>query len=263
MKYLLIAFISLQISNSYGAEETGLVGKLRPHVEKYLGTDWGDKIFGKKNVNSENEVAMPAIPKIEENATSTAVYNRKKDSVEMNKEVEQKFNYAYIRELYEATRQNKPNEDEMGKMMNVLSQGGTRDGIYRSLVLDSTYAGMENWERAVKNNSADFAVYFFDKYLGRSIKKKSLEGMSIYTLKRLITERSLEIADAFEQRDELESWYAVMSSDLALKFPLVWQNEVRKNASSGFHKKWASQVPFEHIKSEIIIKLHSSFNSMM
>ena len=259
-----MVILAILLNQAHGSEDSSsFVDKLRPQVEKYIGQTWSDKIFGVKPKDPLSGVILPAIPKIEESATSTAVYNKKVDAVEMDKEVEQKFNYAYIRELYDATRQTKPNENEMAKMMNVLSQGGTRDGIYRSLVLDSTYAGMENWDRAVKNNSADFAVYFFDKYLGRTIKKKSLEGMSIYTLKRLVAERALEIADAFENREELESWYGVMSSDLAVKFPLVWQNQVRKNENALFHKNWAKQVPFEHIKSELIIKIHSCFNSMI
>ena len=148
-------------------------------------------------------------------------------------------------------------------MMNVLMQGGTREGIYRSLVLDSTYGGMENWDKPVKSATADFAVYFYDKYLGRKVAKKSFEGMSIYTLKRILVEKTLDMADAFgENREGLEKWYGIMSSDLSKRFPSIWVSAIRKNQSALAHKAWASKVPLQHIKSEIVIKLHTAFNSM-
>lgn len=244
-------------------QEQSFVEKMRPKMMKILGEEWTAKLIGADKSIPVDEVPMPALPKIDDNAKSTAVYDKKQDTITIKPEVEQKFNYAFINELFEATRQTKPNDDELGKMMNVLSQGGTREGVYRSVVLDSVYGGMENWDKVVKKNSADFAVYFYEKYLGRKIALKSLEGMSIYTLKRLVTEKSLDMADAFSNRDDMEKWYANMSSDLATKFPNVWSNATRKNSSKSFQKSWASKVPVQHIKSEMIIKIHSAFNSMI
>lgn len=244
-------------------QEKSFVENMRPKMMKFLGEEWTVKLIGAEKIIIVDEVPMPTLPKIDDNAKSTAVYDKKQDTISIKPEIEQKFNYAFIKELFEATRQTKPNDDELGKMMNVLSQGGTREGVYRSVVLDSVYGGMENWDKVVKKNSADFAVYFYEKYLGKKIALKSFEGMSIYTLKRLVTDKSLDMADAFTSRDEMEKWYANMSSDLALKFPNVWANSTRKNSSPSFHKLWASKVPAQHIKSEIIIKVHSAFNSMI
>ena len=244
--------------------DQSFVEKIRPQLTKIIGEEWTAKLIGADKSQNMNAVAMPAIPAIDDNATSTAVYDKKKDSVVLNPEVEKKFYYTYITEVYEATRQSKPNEDEVGKMMNVLLQGGTREGVYRSFVLDSVYGGMENWDKPVKSVTADYAVAFYEKYLGKKIQKKSFEGMSIYTLKRLMTEKSLEVADAFgEDRDALERWYAVMSADFASKFPLIWTNATRKKTSAIEHKNWASKVPVQHIKSEMIIKIHSALNSMI
>lgn len=247
-------------------QEKSFVEKMRPHLKKFLGTEWTVKLIGAETEPSLEAVTMkmPEIPKIIEDATSTAVYDKKMDEVILSPEIEKKFYYNYINEVYEVTRQSKPNEDEVGKMMNVLMQGGTREGVYRSFVLDSVYGGMENWDKPVKSVTADYAVYFYDKYFGKKIIKKSFEGMSIYSLKRIVTEKALEVADAYgDDRDALERWYALMSADFAVRFPQIWSTKIRKDASAENHKAWASKVPVQHIKSEMIIKIHSAFNSMI
>lgn len=239
---------------------------MRPTLMNILGEEWTVKLIGADKSVPVDEVPMPAIPKIDDNAKSVAVYEKKADKItlKLTPEQEQRYNYAYIKEVYEATRQSKPNDDEIGKMMNVLAQGGTREGVYRAMVLDSVYGGMENWDKPVKSVTADFAVYFYGKYFGKKIAKKSFEGMSIYTLKRLVAEKALEVADAFgDDRDGLERWYAVMSSDLATRFPQIWTNAIRKKTSALEHKAWASKVPVQHIKSELVIKIHSALNSMI
>ncbi len=269
MRLAIIFILALSIhllhaqDNKEATSEVSFIEKMRPHIAKFLGAEWTTKILGASKITVV-ELVMPAIPAISEDAKSTAVYDRKADTISLKPEVEQKFNYVYIKELYQATRQTPPNDDEIGKFMNVLSQGGTREGIYRSVVLDSTYAGMENWDKPVKSPAADFAVYFYAKYFGKKVAKKSFEGMSIYTLKRLLTERALDIADAFgDNRSDLEKWYGLMSADFAERFPQIWANNMRKNSSALVHKNWAGKVPVQHIKSEIIIKIHSTLNSMI
>lgn len=243
--------------------EPSFAEKMRPHLMKILGEEWTVKIVGPAPVIEPPAMAMPPLPTISDDARSTEVYNKKADPITLKPEIEQKFNYAYLREVYEATRQAKPTDEEVNQFMNVLAQGGTREGIYRSLVLDATYAGMENWDKPVKSATADFAVYFYAKYLGKKINKKSFEGWSVYSLKRLVTEKTLDMLDAFKDREHLERWYAIMSADLAVKFPTIWSNNLRKNGKAEDHKAWASKVPLQHIKSEVIIKMHTAFNAMM
>jgi hypothetical protein len=264
---IFVLALSIHILNAQEgqpAKPQPFIEKIRPTLVKFLGSETTDKIIGAAPVVAPiEEIPMPPLPKLVEDATSTAIYDKKPDRVSIAPEIEQKYYLGYIRELYEVTRQQKPNDDEISKMMNVLTQGGTREGIYRSLVLDSTYGGMENWDKPVKSVTADFAVYFYEKYLGKKIAKKSFEGMSVYTLKRLVTEKALDIADAYgDDRENLEKWYAIISSDLAKRFPSVGSNIIRKNPSALAHKAWASKVPVQHIKSELIIKLHISFNSL-
>jgi hypothetical protein len=271
LRLIILFFLALSIQLLFAEEnikieEKSFMEKMRPKMVTILGEALTIKIIGaEKVVVILDEVSMPVIPKIDDNAKSTAVYDRIKEKITIKPEIEQKFNYAFINGLYEATKQSKPNDDEIGKAMNVLSQGGSREGVYRSIVLDSVYGGMENWDKPVKKNSADFAVYFYGKYFGKKVAIKSFEGMSIYTLKRLVTEKALDLADSFgdEKRGDLEKWYGIMSADLAMKFPLVWSNTTRKNSSALFHKSWAQKVPVQHIKSEMIIKIHSAFNSMI
>lgn len=232
---------------------------------KIVGVRWTEKLIGlAPEVKVDDSVILPSLPKLLEDARSTAVFEKKQDKIVLKRELEEKFHFAYIKEIYEATRQTNPNDDEIAKMMNVLSQGGSREGVYHSLVLDSTYGGMENYDKPVKSNSADFAVYFYGRYIGKKISKESLKGMNVYSLKRLMADKALDIIDAYgDNREDLEKWYAVMSSDLASKFPQVWSSKLRKDTSSLVHKSWASRVPVQHIKSESLIKIHTAMNSMM
>ncbi len=263
---IFVLALSIHLLHAQEAKQTNQLSfaeKMRPHLMQYLGDEWTVKIIGAAPVVAPPAMIMPALPAINDDARSTAVYDKKADTVKLDPKIEQKFNYAYIKEVYEATRQAQPTDQEMTQFMNVLSQGGTRDGIYRSLVLDATYAGMENWDKPVKSATADFAVYFYEKYLGKKIQKKSFEGWSVYSLKRLITDKTLDMLDAFNDREQMERWYAIMSADLALKFPTIWSNTLRKNSTPDAHKAWAAKVPVQHVKSEVIIKMHTAFNALM
>lgn len=254
----------LHAQDSNAVKSLSFAERMRPTLMSLVGEKWTIKLIGVAPEVIDSQMSLPALPKILEDAKSTAVFNKKADKVVLAPEVEMKYHYTYIKEIFESTRQTKPNDDEIGKLMNVLSQGGNREGVYHSLVLDSVYGGMENYEKPVKSNAADFAVYFYQKYIGKKIAKESLKGMNIYTLKRLVGDKSLDILDAYgDNREDLEKWYAVMSSDLASKFPTLWTGKMRKDTSAMSHKNWASQVPLQHIKSEMLIKIHSAFNSMM
>lgn len=270
MRTLTIFILAVSIQILYATENSKkdlpFAEKIRPTLEKWIGEERTVMLLGKAPVeDNDNSVPMPVIPEIISNAKSTDVYNKKEDKVILTPEIEQKYYVGYIKEVFEATRKQKPNEDEIGKLFNVLFQGGTRDGVYRSLVLDSTYANLENLEgAAVKSPAADFAVFFYQKYVNKKIKKEQLKGWNTYSLKRELTEKALDIIDSFgENREGLEAWYGNLSSDLAFKFPAAMQNPMRKSTSSEFHREWAKKVPVQHIKSEVIIKIHSAMNSLI
>lgn len=271
MRLVLIFAIALSINIMHAQDSTGhkkvsFAEKMRPTLMKIVGEEWTVKLIGVAPAENSTEdgVVLPPLPKVADDARSTAVYDKKEDKVKLPREQEEKYYSAFVREMYEAARLQKPNEDEIAKMSNVLAQGGSREGVYHMMVLDSAYGGMENYEKFIKSNGADFMVYFYQRYLGRKIAKESLKGMNIYSAKRIMADKALDTIDAFgDKRDDLEKWYAVMSADLASKFPQVWTSNLRKDTNSLKHKNWASQVPLQHIKSEVLIKLHMAMNSMM
>jgi hypothetical protein len=270
LRIVIIFILALSIQIIYAAEsakkEISFVEKVRPTLVQWLGDETTIKLIGNAPVvDKDDSIPMPAIPEIIENAKSIEVYNKKNDQITLGTELEQKYYVGFIKEIYEATRKQKANEDDIGKFYNVLSQGGTREGVYRALVLDNTYNSLENTEGlAVKSQAADFAIFFYQKYVNKKIAKDKFKGWSSYSLKRVLTEKALDIIDSYgENRPAIEAWYANLSSDLAFKFQQTMQNNLRKSTSSEVHLNWAKKVPVQHIKSEVIIKLHSSLNSLM
>ncbi len=270
MRLILIFALALSI-NIMHAQDTAdknvsFVEKMRPILLKTIGEEWTVKLIGDTPVQKplETGVVLPPIPMVSEDAKSTAVYDKKADTVKLPPEQEQKYYVAFVREMYEASRLQKPNDDELAKMSNILAQGGSREGVYHMIVLDSVYGGMENYEKYMKSNGADFMVYFYQRYLNKKIAKEGLKGFNVYSAKRIMADKALDVIDAFgDKREDLERWYAVLSADLASKFPQVWTSKLRKETDSLKHKHWASKVPVQHIKAEVLIKLHMAMNSMM
>jgi len=241
--------------------------KLRPMMSQILGDNMTRSILGEppRKPVDPNLVEMPKIPEIKVSATSVETYQRKPDTVKLDLELEKKYFVGYIKEVYEATRKMAIPTEEISTYYNILNQGGTREGIYRSLVSDATYAGMENQEGfAVKSVSADLAVFIYEKYLNKKINRDNLKGMSVFSLKRIVTEKALDLMDAFgDDRIGLEKWYANFSADMAIKFPSKMNNKLRQSVSAQSHLLWSKKVPIQHIKSEVIIKTHMAFNSLI
>jgi hypothetical protein len=267
---ILILAISIQAFSAVAAKpeeaQVSLVEKWRPTISKFLGEEFTVKLLGKMPEIKKIavDIQMPKIPLIKDDARSADVYNKKPDKITLQKDEEEKDHFSFLEELYEVTRQTKPNPDEFKRLMNTLSQGATREGIYHALVLDAAYAQLENSVKPVKDPAADFTVYFYGSYIAKTISPEGLKKMNMYSLKRLVAEKALDMIDAFgDNRDDLEKWYAVLSSDLATKFPQLWNNKLRKSTSKAVHKNWASRAPIQHIKSETVIKLHMAFNSLM
>ncbi len=264
--FILAISIHLLHAQDTKTKEVSFVEKMRPTLERFLGTERTEMLIGKAPIEEiVDAVPMQKIPEIVENAKSIEVYSKKEDTVKLNPEVEQKYYVSFIREIYEATRKEKPTDDDIGKYYNVLSQGGTREGVYRSLVLDSTYANLENMDQyVVKSQAADFAVFFFTKYANRNYTKEKFKGWNAFAMKRLMTERSLEIFDTYgTNREAIEAWYANFSVDMATKFPSVMNTKLRKNTSATVHYQWAKKAPVQHIKSEMILKIHMAINSLL
>jgi hypothetical protein len=239
-----------------------LKSNIRGYISKHIGEDIAVKIFGSKPV----VITLPPIPKIK--CTSTDENCGKSQVVKTESELtvkqKEKYNLSFLQEIHLVTRNRKANKNFVVKWMNVMNQGASREGVYRALVLDNTYAGLENFENPLNDETIDFAIGYLKKFAGQKVKPASLESLNLYTLKRIATERSLEIIDELSEKPkDLSRWYAVFSSDLATSFPTIWnKNTVRENKSAPYHLAWADKAPSQHLRSEVIIKLHSVFNNL-
>lgn len=222
-----------------------------------LGKDLTEKIFGPMD-----DIVLPAIPKIEKDAKKAIVERKENLGQKLEPEKEKALNYSFVMELFDVTRKSKPNKEEISNWMNVLGQGATREGVYRALVLDQTYYGLENFRKPVNDKLAEFASRYMPTYLGQGTEMAKLKEANFFTLKRILTERSLETFDELMSHNVEDgyNWYAVLSADMANSFGKVWQNDIRKSNNKKAHKQWAMKVPEQQVKSEIIIKLHKAFN---
>lgn len=261
MKKFVIISIGLFLINStpsYAIDKDQLIQKAREIVTSVAGAEWADKIFG-----PSDEITLPAIPKVEKNAKE-AIERKDEKASKISPEQAKKLDYAYLMELFDVTRRSKPSQKEVNDWMNVLSQGGSREGVYRGLVLDQTYYGLENFQRPVSDKVAEFAFQFMQKYLGQNTELEKLKAANFFTLKRVLTEKSLEVIDEYLKNnpEECYRWYAVFSAEMGGRFTPIWKNDLRKSSSKKEHMHWAELVPEQHLKSEVIVKLHAIFNNL-
>ncbi|MCK5884616.1 MAG: hypothetical protein KAG61_13070 [Bacteriovoracaceae bacterium] len=265
VKNLLVAIILLGMTNITFAEEVSLFekykSKLRPFMSKLAGEAFTSTIFGPP----KKTYKLPPIPQINASATSTKVYDENEIGTPIkDKAVKEKFDYKYVVEVYDAVRGEEAGRNDIGKWLNVLNQGGSREGVYRAIVLDETYGGMENMDNPINDGSIKFTIRFMERFFDRTIKKKSIEGVNLYRLKREMTKRALDMVDSFaaSNPEHLYQWYSVFSAEMAREFKGVWKNRARLVDDAAFHYKWAKGVPFQHLKSELIIKIHKIYNSI-
>tara|TARA_Y100000780_G_scaffold132772_1_gene119518 strand:- start:246426 stop:247244 length:819 start_codon:yes stop_codon:yes gene_type:complete len=263
-KYLGFVIILLSFS-AHSLDLEKYKEQIRGHVKSMFGEEISNKLLGEKKVSLE----LPNIPKVEVDATSTKVYSDKNRAIEKqgssfkslsNKE-KRKYQVAFIQELYEVTRNSEPKQDDVIKYLNVLEQGGSREGVYRAITLDDVYSSLESYDETPEKALSDFTVKYGEKYLGRVFDGSSIRKLNLWSIKRIITEKTLEVMDVLANNPkDLYTWYAVFSAELATKYPKVWQTKIRSTQDPRVHLNWASQAPFQHIKSETIIKLHKLMN---
>jgi len=226
--------------------------------------------MGKMLGERPKTLSLPAIPKVEKNALSTAVYSKKGKIFEQGESFnklsnleKRKYRGAFLNELYFSVRGAQAQTHETVSGINMLEQGGTREGVYRSLVLSSDYMGLERFEEAPNSQLVIFSLALAHKYFGLDYKKEQVVQLNLWGIKRVMVEKALEIIDSFPTDGEnLSVWYGILSSELSQKYTKVWKSQTRKNTDENFHYKWAKQVPLQQIKSEIIIKLHKTMNSL-
>jgi hypothetical protein len=268
-KIILITLLSFLSTNIFAFDLDEFKGRIRSHMATMFGEERTEKIFGKQDGSNDIKMILPEIPNIVLDAknkdfnqkpanklsTQGEKYNNLSDAEKRN------FRVSFLKQLYTETRNSKPKDEDLLRSLNVLQQGGNREGVYRSVTLDRTYAALENYEEKPSEALVNFIQYFTPKYLKKQYQKSSLESLNLWALKRLVTEKCLELVDVLAKKpDDVYRWYAVYSAEIASNYPELWQSKTRKSKNDRYHYKWAQDVPFQHIKSEIIIKNHKLMN---
>lgn len=272
-KLSLIVGIVLLVSSVAMAQETpvegGWRGKLRPLLTKILGDEAAVKILGPAPV-AEEVMEMPPLPTVVKSNTDVAVYKNdselRKQGVEFEQlpaEKRREYNVAFLKELFQATRRAPAREDDLSKWLNVLEGGGSREGVYRGLVLDDVYASLESYEEPTSPKLVDWTIAFARKFLGLAFQAEAFKQANLFFLKRHISEKVLEMMDTLEANPEsFRQWYAVFASDMAKEFPNLWRGSFRAQTSPSAHLEWAKKANLQHIKGEVLIKLHAAMNSL-
>ena len=258
-KIVILSLLAINVS----ASSFDFVETIRPHLEKLIGSDFTTSILGEPARENQVQVVLPEIPVISENTKSTEVFKNKfKEKNIINSADKRGYDYNFLKELFLVTRNVKADDVQIGRWMNALDQGGSREGVYRALVLDSYYANLENYNQPLSQETITYSIAFFKKFLGKELNSNQFQGMNIYSVKRIITENSLDILDIYLQRNQYDnfiSWYSLFSAHVA-QTENLWQSKMRQSRNVGKHMKWASEVPSEFVKSEVIIKIHQLFN---
>ena len=236
-------------------------GQLRPVMISLFGEEQTLEFFGQMAALP----SIPAIPLLEQGAESTAIYQQEEQQLELSEEDQLRLNFAFIQELYFVIRNQPPTEEESRKWFNVLTQGASREGVYRALVLDQYYYSLENSVSPNLNSTVmAFGQDFLSRYLQVAVSEEAMKALNIYSFKRILVEKSLEGIDALiaTNPSQLHLWYGLLSAELAKKYPIVFSNDVRRNTSFRVHEHWASQAPSQHLKSEVIIKINLVLNHL-
>lgn len=251
--------------------ESGWKASLRSFITNIVGTEWSKKLLGpapESPVAEVAEVPMPQIPQVVKKSTDVEAYTKKtKDPTEYDRlpaDRKRQFNYNFVQELFRVTRKTEAKDEDLSNWMNTLDQGSSREGIYQALVLDEVYSAMENMEEKPSKKLLDFYIQNSQKYLNQGLKPGALTSLNLYSLKRILTEKGLDLIEHFETKDldPLYRWYANLSADLGKEYGSYLGSDVRKNASAKYHYEWAKNMPVQHLKSEYIIKLHTVMNAL-
>lgn len=231
----------------------------RPFLVQILSKDYVDKLLG---VQPEiNKVEMPMIPSINKDATNTK-YVRLVDPNSMIFDANQKraYDFQFLSEIYLVTRLTAISDQEQMTWLNNLNQGGTREGIYRAIVLDSVYSELESQKISLNEKQINFIITFLKKYLEKDISREKLMAVNFFRAKRYVVDQFLDVFDSFDNINDIYDWYALFSQDMAMNYPEFWQLKVRQDTSANTHLIYAKKVPLGFIKSEFMIKIHKALN---
>lgn len=262
MKKITLILCVLVSTNSLALDFNKYIENLKDKTMSLLGVE-GESTSG----NSEKWV-LPTIPNIAQKATSVEVYDKSGilytqggSFTRLSDQEKRKYRLAFIKELFSVTKNAEVKDEELRSKLNLLEQGGSREGIYRSIVLGQDYLMLESLEEKSSDKLGEFVVRFGEMYLGRKFDRAQIKNINLWGVKRIIVEKTLETMDAFNtDGKDLYTWYAMLSASLATNYQNVFSSTTRRNSTTDFHYKWVQKVPYQQIKSEMIIKLHKVMN---
>ncbi|MBA2403907.1 MAG: hypothetical protein H0V66_03980 [Bdellovibrionales bacterium] len=268
----LIVLVGLCLSLSVLAQEQLLEPawktKGRDFFSSFVGTNMSEKMFGPVPQPEVVEVKLPVIPKQVKKSTDVTNYTKlTKEATEYERlpaTRKREFDYKFLKELFQVTRKSEAKDEDLATWLNTLDQGGSREGIYQALVLDEVYAALENMEEKPSNQLLDFSVKLSQRFFNQPYKKESLMPLNLFSLKRIMTEKALDLMEHYEVNnlDHLYQWYAVLSFELARDYAPLLKSPIRQDPRLEFHQEWAKSMPIQHIKSEVIIKIHAVMNGL-
>ena len=265
----LIVILSLFVCFSAFAQEVTEPSwkvKLRNVITQVAGAEWSNKLLGAPPAEPVVEMQMPKIPQNFKKSTDVSSYTKKtKEPTAYDKlpaDRKRQFDYKFIEELFMVTRKTEAKDEDLSNWLNTLDQGGSREGIYQALTLDEVYNGLESIEEKPTQKLLNFCLTFSQKFLNQTFKTESLSQLNLYSLKRIFTEKGLDLLEYYEVNDldALYRWYALFSAELAKNQAQFLKSQLRQNTSPEYHYEWAKGMPVQHIKSEFIIKMHAVMN---
>lgn len=267
----LIVILSLFVCFSAIAQEVTEPAwkvKLRSVITQVAGEEWSNKLLGEPPAPPVAALALPTIPQNFKKSTDVGSYTKKtKEPTEYDKlpaERKRQFDYKFIEELFQVTRKTEAKDEDLSNWLNTLDQGGSREGIYQALTLDEVYNGLESIEEKPTQKLLDYCLMFSQKFVNQTFKTESLQTLNLYSLKRIFTEKGLDLLEYYEVNDldSLYRWYALFSAEIANHYSPFLKSKLRQETSAEYHYQWAKSMPIQHIKSEFIIKMHAVMNGL-
>lgn len=245
-------FLVLSLTSTQASFTDRVINSFKKLISRFSG-----------NEKKESTFKVPTIPTVGQDQKSATVQRTKSQGTLSETQVKQ-YNQLYVEEVFKETRNSAPTVNDVSKWYSVLSQGGSNEGVYRALVLDQVYRGLENLNYPPTDEVKKFASQYFYKFLDKSLNQDNLDQLNFYYLKKTTVEKSLEVVDAFLNQDgeDIYQWYGALGAFLAKNFPNAFKSDVRGNPDPEYHRSWAMNVSDQILKSEVIIKLHKVYNSL-
>lgn len=234
---------------------------LRDHSLQLFGEELTTKLFGK----SQN-ISMPQIPELKYEAHNLNLNDQKKHTLDhpyykgLGDEKYQTLNYQFLKEVSLAVRNIAIEQVELQNFMRTLSQGASREGVYRSMVLDPYYQSLEQNRITMNDDSRVFMERVLNAFVGRKVNNEVLKELPLYTAKKMLVEKLLEVVDAYQDEEEFHRWYAYLMHNLVESHPKAFTHNYRKTSNIKWNYEWAQKMPRDIVKSEVFIRVHMVMN---